>query len=196
MKKLKKRIFVMPIALLLLVLVSCDNNRNAIRQMCEDIHARYPLATLQDVYKTCYQDYFGAEHLITDTASARFFLHKELEECYGSNMSWMPEREATGFRHRFTRVNLACVENGKISENQLLASFLEAADKDNAFGENWAEEWGKIESVALEVCPAWADPELQAELHEAAQNQQAVRHSDSFRNAYNPHYRIVRSYSE
>lgn len=122
-------------------LTACDYNNEdkAIRQMCEEIHEHYPMATLQDVYKTCYQDYFGAEHLMSDTAAARNYLSMELEACRNTDMSLMPKREQTGFRHRFTRVK-----------------------------------------------------ELQAELQEAAQNKQAVRHSEAFRNTYNPHYRIVR----
>lgn len=194
MKKNRNSILITLTAVVLLVAFgACNNDQKAIRQMCKDIHAQYPKATLQDVYKTCYQDYFGAEHLVRDTASARFYLHQELEEWRNSDMSLMPERELTGFRHRFTRVNLACVVNGELSEDQLLALFLEAASKENAFGDNWAEEWKTIEQIALEVCPDWANPELQSELQEAAQTRHAVRHSDAFRDAYNPHYRIVRN---
>ncbi len=179
-------------ALVLLLFASCDNDQKAMRKMCEEIHEHYPLATLQDVYKTCYQDYFGAEHLMTDTAAARFYLHQELEECWDTNMDYMPKEEPTGFRHRFKRVNLSSVVEGALTEDQLLQLFIEAAGKDNAFGGHWPEEWETIERIALEVCPAWADPELQAELREAARTNHAVRHSDAFRNAYNPHYRIVR----
>ena len=107
-------------------------------------------------------------------------------------MSLMPKREPTGFRHRYTRINLACVVDGELSVNQLLEMFLEAAGKDNAFGDNWADEWTKIESIALEVNPRWTDSELQAELHEAAENNYAVRHSQAFRETYHPHYRIVK----
>ena len=173
--------------------IPSNSEDKAIRQMCVEIHEQYPFATLQDVYKTCYQDYFGAEHLVSDTASARQYLLKEIEECHDIDMSLMPKREPTGFRHRFTRVNLACVVDGELTEAQLLALFFEAASKDNAFGNSWAEEWQKIESIALLVCPEWAGQALQAELQEAAQNKQAVRHSEAFRNAYHPHYRITNS---
>ena len=176
-----------------IVVIPCNNENKAIRQMCIEIHEQYPMATLQDVYKTCYQDYFGAEHLVKDTASAWQYLQKEVEECRNADLSLMPKREPTGFRHRFSRVNLSCVVVGELSEKQLLAMFLEAAGKDNAFGDDWAEEWAKIERVALKVCPGWADQELQSELREAAQNKQAVRHSEAFREAYHPHYRIART---
>ena len=107
-------------------------------------------------------------------------------------MSAMPNEEPTGFRHRFCRINLSNVVNGKLTEQQLLALFIEAAAKDNALGDDWAGEWDKIASIALEVNPGWRDPELMAELQEAAQTNQAVRHSEAFRKAYNPHYRIVK----
>lgn len=178
---------------LAMLFTACRNTEdNAIQQMCEDIHAQYPMATLQDIYKTCYQDYFGAEHLVSDSASVRLYLQRELDECRDTDMSLMPRREPTGFRHRYTRVNLVCVVDGELSMEQLLAMFLEAAGKDNAFSDNWAEEWNKIERIALEVNPQWTDNDLQVELREAAQNKYAVRHSQAFRETYNPHYRIVK----
>lgn len=172
---------------------SCDNESKAIRQMCQKIHEQYPLATLQDVYKTCYQDYFGAEHLMSDTAAARVYLQRELVECRDSDMSLMPKKEPTGFRHRFMRVNLSCIAEGEFSEKQLLAMFFEAASKDNAFGDTWAKEWRKIENIALQFCSDWADEPLQSKLRLAAEGKHAVRHSDAFRAVYNPHYRIVRA---
>ncbi len=159
--------------------------------MCEEIHEQYPLATLQDVYKTCYQDYFGAEHLMSDTAMAHRYLETELEKCRNTDMSAMPKREPTGFRHRFMRLNLACVADGELTENQLFAMFIEAAGRDNVFGDDWTEEWRRIERIALKVCPDWNNASLQAELCLAAEGNRAVRHSEAFRNAYNPHYRIV-----
>ena len=179
------------ISVLALFMLSCDNEKEAIRQMCEEIHAHYPLATLQDIYKTCYQDFFGAEHLMNDTAAARHYIHQELEQCRDTDMSAMPKYEPTGFRHRFTRVNFSNIVDGDITEEQLVTMFIDAAGKDNAFSDNWEEEWYKIEKTALEVNPGWGDGALQSELHEAAYRNYAVRHSDAFRENYNPHYRIV-----
>jgi len=165
--------------------------KDAVRTMCEQIAGMYPAATLQDVYKTCYQDFFGAEHLMQDTAAARKYLQYELEQMKNEEVV-MPLREPTGFRHRFERINLALVLNGEMSEEELLQLFIEAAGKDNALHDNWAYEWSEIERIALQVQPAWQNEELQAVLHEAAANNQAVRHSEMFRDTYKPHYRIIR----
>lgn len=164
----------------------------AIRSMCEEIVLHYPQSTLQDVYKTCFQDFFGAEHLLRDTAAAHQYLKAEIEATTGQDLSAMPDYEPTGFRHRFTRVNLSLVHNGQMSEKELFARFVEAAGTNNAFADNWEDEWEKIETIALDVHPAWADSVLQSELHYAASIHGAVRHSETFRQNYNPHYRIIK----
>lgn len=174
--------------------MSCGTSEDkSICRMCQYIHNQYPKATLQDIYKTCYQDFFGAEHLMNDTAAARFYINYELKQCEYSDLSLMPYNEPTGFRHRFTRVNFSNIVEGKITEEQLVMRFIDAAEKDNAYGDDWASEWKKIEEIALKVNPEWKDIELQQELTKAAENKQAVRHSEAFRNNYNPHYRIVRN---
>jgi hypothetical protein len=175
------------------LMISCGNSdEKNIRQMCQYIHNQYPLATLQDIYKTCYQDFFGAEHLMNDTAAARYYINYELEQCKNTDLSLMPKREPTGFRHRFVRINFSNIVDGELTEEQLVMMFINAAGKDNAFSDDWASEWKLIEKIALEVNPDWKDAELQSELTEAAENKYAVRHSDAFRENYNPHYRIVR----
>ena len=169
-----------------------DVPEEAVRQLCREMIEHYPAATLQDVYKTCYQDFFGAEHLMRDTAAARQYLHSEIMQCTGQDLSAMPLREPTGFRHRFVRINLQNILEGSMSEEELLQLFILAAEKENALHNEWASEWRQIEAIALKVHPAWKDEELQKELRQAADLRAAVRHSDAFRNTYHPHYRIIR----
>jgi len=166
---------------------------DSVRMLCEYMVGTYPKATLQDLYKTCYQDFFGAEHIMQDTAAARTYLRHELDELRHEdvNESGMPMREPTGFRHRYERINLVTVLTGGMSEESLWRLFTAAAGKDNALHTHWADEWAQIEAIALQVHPAWQDSELQALLRQAAANKQAVHHSPAFRNAYKPHYRII-----
>ena len=79
-----------------------------------------------------------------------------------------------------------------MSEDKLFARFVDAAGTNNTYSDNWPAEWQQIETIALEVHPEWQDSTLQAELRQAASIPCAVRHSEAFRNAYHPHYRIVR----
>ena len=164
----------------------------AIRSMCNRLNEQYPAATMQDVYKTCYQDFFGAEHLLTDTAAAHKYLTAELSACVEQDLTAMPAFEPTGFRQRFVRVNLSEVQNGRIAEETLMALLVEAGRADNIFSDDWESEWQQIEQIALDVHPAWSNEELQAALKEAAKQKKAVHHSETFRNNYHPHYRIVK----
>ena len=169
-----------------------DVPEEEVRAMCIEMIEQYPAATLQDVYKTCYQDFFGAEHLMRDSLSARHYLISELEQCTAHDLQAMPLREPTGFRHRFVRINLRNIIEGNMTPEELLALFIDAAGKENALHAEWVSEWRQIEVIALQVHPAWRDEELQKELRKAADLQAAVRHSDAFRNTYHPHYRIIR----
>lgn len=192
MKKCKNILFFLLAAVMLAACVTKKPNEEAaIRSMCEEIAKNYPQATLQDVYKTCFQDFFGAEHLLSDTTAAHQYLKAEIEATQAQDLSAMPVYEPTGFRHRFKRANLSLVHSGEMSEEELFARFVEAAGTNNAFSDKWEEEWQTIEMIALEVQPAWADSTLQNELRYAASVQSAVRHSEAFRQAYHPHYRII-----
>ena len=178
-----------------LLFIACTtkpmNEEQAIREFCTYMVEKYPKATLQDVYKTCYQDYFGANHLMMDTAAAHRYLLAELAACTEEDLSKIPSCEPTGFRHRFKRVNLSEVLNGSVSEEELFSQFVAAATQNNAYSDDWSAEWHRIETIAIAIQPAWEDSALQAELHLAAEQKSAVRHSNAFRKAYNPHYRII-----
>ena len=189
----KKKIFFFVCAAVMLAACGTKkpNEEEAIRSMCEEIAQRYPQATLQDIYKTCFQDFFGAEHLLSDTTAAHQYLKAEIEATQAQDLNAMPMYEPTGFRHRFMRANLSLVHSGEMSEDELFARFAEAAGTNNALSDKWEEEWQTIETIALEVQPAWADSTLQTELRYAASVQSPVRHSETFRQAYHPHYRII-----
>ena len=168
---------------------------DAVRELCQYMVNVYPEATLQDIYKTCYQDFFGAEHMISDTAAARAYLHQEyvqsLELSQQIDTRPLPFLEPTGFRHRFMRMYLyydwSLLE---ISEDDIFRAFLDAATA-TPVHDDWAGEWAQIETIALQVHPQWQNEEIQTALREAAQLNRAVRHSDAFRETYHPHYRIV-----
>lgn len=56
---------------------------NAMAQSIEEFVNRqmtaYPQSHLLDIYKSCFQDYMGAEHLVPDSERAKAYLMKELE---------------------------------------------------------------------------------------------------------------------
>ena len=78
---------------------------------------RYPQARLLDIYKSCFQDYMGAEHLVNDTASARAYLEQEIaSSSLDGMMPWYSE--PCGIDGNYIRVSLRAVHEGFITADR------------------------------------------------------------------------------
>lgn len=151
----------------------------------------YPASTVQDVYKTFYQDRFGSEHMIRDTAAVRRYLSYELEVAASDSIP-NPYYEPTGAEGRFVRVFLRGVNEGLITEEELLNAFLRSAKPTAQPEQTWAEQWAQILACLDKNQLNQLDPDsVLPELQIAAETERAVHHSNSYRQAYHPHYRIV-----
>ncbi|MBQ9555092.1 MAG: hypothetical protein IJV05_02595 [Muribaculaceae bacterium] len=156
---------------------------------------RYPKSRLLDLYKSCFQDYMGAEHLVGDTTAARSYLEQELETTeLDSLLPWLVE--PCGFHERYVRVSLRTVLEGKIPADVLLDAFIASAnDPDRPTQAQWRERWRDIIAVIDSIAPDLpCYQEDKRFINEVlAQGRYAISHSPDYRNAYSPHYRIVRS---
>ncbi|MBQ6770101.1 MAG: hypothetical protein IJP44_03880 [Bacteroidales bacterium] len=149
----------------------------------------YPKSTLQDVYKSFYQEHFGPEHMISDTASVRQYLDYELAQMTEKASVYF---EPTGSEGAYVRVSLSAVADSLITAEQLLDAFIRSANARPKPSTDWATKWETIISVIekedIEIEGFEADKPL---LMEAARNHQAVHHSRIYNETYHPHYRIV-----
>ena len=161
----------------------------AMRSAIEMQLVTYPESTLQDVYKSFYQEHFGPGHIISDTASARRYLVRELSEM-GKIHS--PYFETTGSQGDYVRVYLSAVSDSLITAEQLLDAFVRSANSRQEPAVSWLEKWEAIVSIiqANKIELEGFEPDLPL-LTEAARNNQAVHHSRCYNEAYHPHYRIV-----
>ena len=161
----------------------------AMRSAIERQLTTYPESTLQDIYKSFYQEHFGPGHIISDTASARRYLMLELSEM-GETPS--PYFEPTGSQGDYVRVYLSAIADSLITAEQLLDAFVRSANSWQEPTVSWMEKWEAIVSIIqankMEIEGFKADLPL---LTEAARNSQAVHHSRRYNEAYHPHYRIV-----
>ena len=161
----------------------------AVRSAIERQLVTYPQSTLQDIYKSFYQEHFGPGHIISDTASARRYLMRELSEL-GETES--PYFEPTGCQGDYIRVYLSVVSDSLITAEQLLDAFARSANSWQKPAVSWMEKWEAIVSIIqankIELEGFETDLPL---LTEAARNNQAVHHSRRYNEAYHPHYRIV-----
>ena len=154
----------------------------------------YPETRLLDVYKSCFQDYMGAEHLVADTASACRYLEQELSTTSVENLlPWL--YEPCGTHGRYVRVSLRAVHEGFISIDELLSAFIGSANSPHRpTVDQWAERWhvivNEIDGMRLELKQYEQDKQLIDSV--LNQGRYALSHSTEYREAYNPHYRIVR----
>ena len=165
------------------------NVKPSIQTAIERQMATYPESTLQDIYKSFYQEHFGPGHIISDTASARRYLMRELSEM-GKPQS--PYFEPTGSQGDYVRVYLSAVSDSLITAEQLLDAFVRSANSRQEPTVNWLEKWEAIVSIiqANKMELEGFENDLPV-LTEAARNSQAVHHSRRYNEAYHPHYRIV-----
>lgn len=160
------------------------------RTAVEELLDGYPKATLMDIYKTMYQDRFGVAHILAEREVMRRYIAKEVAltsgecECY---------YESCGWRGEYVRVDLRAVRDGLIKAEELTDMLIATATlADDVDAAKWQEEWAAICEVCDDLIVGLDsyDSDLQT-LSQLAIECQTVHHSDSYREAYNPHYRIV-----
>lgn len=151
---------------------------------------RYPEATLQDVYKTMYQDRFGVAHILAERAVMCRYIGKEVGLTSGECDSYY---EPCGWRGEYVRVDLRAVRDGLLSAEELadmlVATAALAADPSTT---DWPGEWAQIVEACGSIVTGLENYDSDVvQLNEVALRGQTVHHSDGYREAYNPHYRIV-----
>ena len=181
---------IIPILLLLIAAftVKCQRNDTAkIRQAVVNQLNTYPESTLQDIYKYFYQEHFGPEHLISDTAAARIYLLQELALADSNSAYYEP----IGINGDYVRVHLNAVTDGIITADELLNALITSANEHRIPSTDWESKWKTIVSVIQAENIEIEGLEDKPLLDEAARHGQAVHHSRAYNEAYHPHYRIV-----
>lgn len=153
----------------------------------------YPKSRLLDIYKSCFQDYMGAEHLISDRQRVMAYLDEELSSTsIESLMPWY--YEPCGIDSSYYRVSIRTVKEGIVTEDMLLHAFIRSANAMNRPSvESWRERWhkiiGTIDGMRLNLPHYDSDKQFIDSI--LSSGKYAISHSPDYREAYNPHYRIV-----
>ena len=69
-----KKLILLSIIMIASVSVLAQNIAGFVSRQMET----YPQSRLLDIYKSCFQDYMGAEHLVTDRQQVKAYLDEEL----------------------------------------------------------------------------------------------------------------------
>ena len=153
----------------------------------------YPQLRLLDIYKSCFQDYMGAEHLVTDKNMVKAYLDEELNTTTLDDL--MPGYyEPCGTNGNYVRVSIRAIKENLISDDLLLDAFIRSANsKERPTVETWRDQWHKmvdtIDKMELNLPNYQEDRQFIDSI--LSIDKYAISHSPEFREAYHPHYRIV-----
>ena len=153
----------------------------------------YPRSRLLDLYKSCFQDYMGAEHLVSDREQVKAYLYDELAAIRLDDLlPWLAE--PCGPDGRYVRVSLRAVKEGLMSEDLLLDAFIRSANSASrpsvaSWREHWHQLIAAIDAMSLTLPHYQADRAFIDSVLTAGRY--AISHSPDYRDAYRPHYRIV-----
>ncbi|MDC7125129.1 MAG: hypothetical protein PQJ46_06160, partial [Spirochaetales bacterium] len=102
----------------------------------------YPEAELRDIYKSFFQDEFGAGHIIDNPVEARSSFDRELEamDSYGREKA-VP----CGLGHNFCRIPMDIIIDGKVSADEYFSAFSDDAESFLLPDiEVWKQKWRGI----------------------------------------------------
>ena len=154
----------------------------------------YPQLRLLDIYKSCFQDYMGAEHLVSDRQRVKAYLDKELQTTSLDDlMPWY--YESCGVNGQYIRVSIRAIKENLITEDTLLDAFIRSANSEKRpTVESWRDRWhkivGTIDQMELNLPNYQQDRAFIDSI--LSVGKYAISHSSEYREAYRPHYRIVK----
>ncbi len=153
-------------------------------------HARqYPLMEPTDAVKLLYQNEFGGGHLIRNPDSCLAFLRREYDSV--SPCANLPLSEDIG--NGMLRVNLGSLDYHHLSLSGLGEIFLQSAARQSGSLDSFQDKLRVLEALtdagqmpfSREILDAYLTTYRQAGFP-------MVSHSETYRSAYHPAYRVVR----
>ena len=149
---------------------------------------RYPLMQPRDAVKLIYQNEFGGGHLIRDEQACLNYLRQEYASAEKDPTAALYEDIGTGI----VRVNLAAVKPEDLE--QLGRDFIRSAAKHKGTLDSFLNKLEVLRMLTAEGVFAFDLDALNTYLSEyKAAGYPAVSHSEQYRQAYKPAYRIIRN---
>lgn len=148
-------------------------------RIVQEHRARYPLMEPQDYGKLAFQSEFGPEHLVQDADWVRNYLTQEWRQLGKDCAAIAPEPIGNGLCRFYLS---ACTEE---QLPRLAELFCRSAREHQGTREGLMARLDVIRALEVPGMEEWlADY--------AAKGCPPVRHSQSFRDNYEPHYRVIK----
>ena len=148
--------------------------------------ARYPQMECRDLVKLLYQNVFGGGHLIRDIPACKAYLRREYESV--AHDPSQPLWDAIG--NGLVRVHLAAVKPERL--DALADCFIRSAAVHTGTLEAFLQKLDVLHRLTLDGQMPFSAQALEAYLQAyAAAGYPMVSHSEAYRQAYHPAYRVV-----
>jgi len=161
-----------------------DKFKDDIAALCLTQLSRYPEAVAVDMLKMLFQGEFGPGHLIADGAKAKKFLMEEYANLQSSSQDFI---EPIGFG--FCRLHLDVIDAAGISMDTFYRIFELSALSLHGTTEGFTRKVDALKALCREDTLPFDECEIDAILKESPA---LFRHSEAFRAAYSPAYRIIK----
>jgi len=156
------------------------SNIDAFADIVRIHRVRYPLMQPQDFGKLAYQSEFGPAHFVTDEAAVIRFLLDEWQTVSAADIPCNPEPIGGGY----CRFHLTADTDPAVAAPVLAKLFMQSAAGHAGTPDGLDARLEILRTLPVEGMDTW----LQTYRGRGCP---PVRHSETFRNAYHPHYRVV-----
>ena len=188
-----KYIFPYEYILLLLLIINIESKFDMDLSILLEQIKNHPNQTLQDVYKSCYQDEYGPGHLISNESSAINSLYQEINSI---EKDYNPPTliEKTGIYGNYLRVDLTLIRDGIVPFFVLFKALtISAQIGGQKTDKNWDKIWNEIAQAIIDSDIRFENFEEDLDRLEkiSKSDDKVVHHSEMYEDTYHPHYRII-----
>ena len=149
---------------------------------------RYPLMGPEDCAKLIYQSEFAGEHMIADAEKSLEWIRRELDETEACNGEIFEE-----IGDGMARLHLGPAKAAGMSPGEINEKFISSAAKAKVTKEGQEQKLRLLERLCSEGYTPFSAKELSEFLAKyRAAGCPALHHSEGYRKAYAPHYRVVK----
>ena len=149
---------------------------------------RYPLMGPEDCAKLIYQSEFAGEHMIADAEQSLEWIRRELDETEACNGEIFEE-----IGDGIARLHLGPAKAAGMSPEGINQKFVSSAAKAKVTKEGQEQKLRLLERLCSEGYTPFSAKELSEFLAKyRVAGCPALHHSEGYRKAYAPHYRVVK----
>ena len=155
------------------------------RNLLTEHYKKYPELQLQDIFKYIHQSSFGCEHMVPSLEAVTDYMQKEYEKAeFSAELYDKLDGE-------YTRVHFSSLKQG-LSVDTLAKLFYWSAKKETDGKASLGQKLEIVRELITEGMLPFTFSDFEKALSEWEKNGfAAVHHSESFRSAYKPSYRVI-----